>query len=153
MKPKIDRVQTLEAESEKAKRALEKEERELKRLEGTMQELNAKYDVAMAERQKLQDETDLLQRRLSAADKLISGLSSENKRWRKDLEVLQDNMEKITGNCLLAASFLVYSGPFSYEFRNEMYSDWLRSVLEKELPLSEPFKLETQLSNDVEISR
>lgn len=153
MKPKIDRVQALEAESEKARHALEKEERELKRLEKTIQELNAKYNVAMTERQKLQDEMDLLQRRLLAADKLISGLSSENKRWQKDLEVLQEDMKKITGNCLLAASFLAYSGPFSYEFRNEMYNDWLRSILEKELPLSKPFILETQLSNDVEISR
>lgn len=153
MKPKINRVQALEAESEKARRALEKEERELERLENTIKELNTKYDVAMTERQNLQDETDLLQRRLSAADKLISGLSSENERWRKDLEILQDDMEKITGNCLLNASFLAYSGPFSYEFRNEMYSDWERSILEKELPLSKPFKLEMQLSDDVEISK
>jgi len=149
----MDRVQTLEAESEKARRALEKEEQELKRLEQTIHELNAKYDIAMTKRQSLQDETDLLQRRLSAADKLIFGLASENERWRKDLEILQDDMEKITGNCLLGASFLAYSGPFSYEFRNEMYSDWQRSILEKELPLSTPFKLETQLSDDVEISR
>jgi len=149
----MDRVQTLEAESEKARRALEKEEQELKRLEQTIHELNAKYDIAMTKRQSLQDETDLLQRRLSAADKLISGLAFENERWRKDLEILQDNMEKITGNCLLGASFLAYSGPFSYEFRNEMYSNWQRSILEKEIPLSTPFKLETQLSDDVEISR
>ncbi|KYQ51703.1 Dynein heavy chain 10, axonemal [Trachymyrmex zeteki] len=152
VKPKMDRVRALEAESEKARRALEKEERELKRLEETIKELNEKYDIAMTKRQSLQDETDLLQRRLSAADKLISGLSSENERWRKDLKVFQDDMEKITGNCLLAASFLAYSGPFSYEFRNEMYSDWERSILDKELPLSTPFKLETQLSDDIEIT-
>lgn len=148
----MDRVKILETESEKARRALEKEERELKRLEKTIEELNAKYDIAMIERQELQDETDLLQRRLLAADKLISGLSSENERWQKDLAVLHDDMEKITGNCLFGAAFLAYSGPFSYEFRNEMYSDWQRSILEKDLPLSKPFKLETQLSDDVEIS-
>lgn len=142
----------LETESEKTRRALEKEERELKRLEKTIEELNAKYDIAMTERQKLQDETDLLQRRLLAADKLISGLSSENERWQKDLVGLHDDLEKITGNCLFGAAFLAYSGPFSYEFRNEMYSDWKRSILEKDLPQSMPFKLETQLSDDVEIS-
>jgi len=148
----MDRVQMLETESEKTRRALEKEERELKRLEKTIEELNAKYDIAMTERQKLQDETELLQRRLLAADKLISGLSSENERWQKDLVGLHDDLEKITGNCLFGAAFLAYSGPFSYEFRNEMYSDWKRSILEKDLPLSMPFKLETQLSDDVEIS-
>ncbi|XP_011639724.2 dynein heavy chain 10, axonemal [Pogonomyrmex barbatus] len=153
VKPKIDRVQELEEESEKARRAIEKEERELKRLEKMIQELNAKYDAAMAERQNLQDEMDLLQRHFFAADKLISGLTSENERWQKDLEILQDDMEKITGNCLLGAAFLAYSGPFSYEFRNEMYNDWQRSILDKKLPLSKLFKLETQLSDDVEISK
>lgn len=142
----------LEREAEKARRALEKEERELSRLEKTIKELNGKYDVAMIERQELQDETDLLHRRLVAADKLITGLSSENERWQKDLADLHDDMEKITGNCLLSAAFLAYSGPFSYEFRNEMYNDWQRSILEKELPITKPFKFEMQLSNDVEIS-
>lgn len=142
----------LEAESERARRAMEKIERELKRLEETINELNAKYVIAMTERQELQDETNLLQRRLVAADKLISGLSSENERWRKDLTTLHEDLEKITGNCLLGASFLAYSGPFSYEFRNEMFTDWQKSVLEKELPMSKLFKLETHLSNDVEIS-
>ncbi|EZA57210.1 Dynein heavy chain 10, axonemal [Ooceraea biroi] len=153
VKPKIDRVRALEVEAEKTRRALEKEERELKRLEKTIGELNAKYDVAMIERQELQDETDLLQRRLVAADKLITGLSSENERWQKELADLHDDMEKITGNCLLSAAFLAYSGPFSYEFRNEMYNDWQQSIQEKKLPLTKLFKFETQLSNDVEISK
>lgn len=142
----------LELEAEKARHALEKEEQELSRLEETIRELNAKYDVAQIERQELQDETDLLLRRLEVADKLITGLSSENERWQKDLADLHDDMEKITGNCLLSAAFLAYSGPFSYEFRNEMYNDWQRSILEKELPITKPFKFEMQLSNDVEIS-
>jgi len=142
----------LEAESIKATRALEKEEQELLRLEKTIKELNVKYDIAMTERQKLQDETDLLQRRLVAADKLISGLYSENERWQRELHDLQEDMEKIIGNCLLSAAFFAYSGPFSYEFRNDMYEDWKQSILEKNLPMTTPFKFETQLSNDVEIS-
>lgn len=148
----MNRVKELEMESERTERALQKEERELERLEKLIEELNKKYDIGMKERQQLQEETDLLQRRLLAADKLISGLSSENERWQKDLATLQDDMKLLIGNCLLCASFLAYSGPFSYEFRNEMHDNWQRNILEKELPLSKPFKLETQLSNDVEIS-
>ncbi|XP_020287480.1 dynein heavy chain 10, axonemal isoform X2 [Pseudomyrmex gracilis] len=152
IKPKMDRVQTLEEESVKARRALENEERELKRLEKTIKELNAKYDVAMTERQQLQDETDVLGRRLLAADKLISGLSSENERWQKDLTALQDDTKRITGNCLLGAAFLAYSGPFSHEFRNEMFNNWETSILQKQIPMSKPYKLEMHLSDDVEIS-
>nr|XP_031841739.1 dynein heavy chain 10, axonemal [Nomia melanderi] len=153
VKPKIDRVTELEAESERARKALEREERELKRIEKAIGELNVKYENAMAERQKLQEETDILQRRLIAADKLINGLSSENERWKAELKGLQEQIEMIVGNCVLSAGFLAYCGPFSYEYRNQMvYVDWKGSVEAKGIPLIENFKLETQLSSDVEIS-
>lgn len=153
VKPKMDRVQEFEATAERARRALEKEENELNRIEKELEGLNAKYDRAMGDRQKLQEETDLLQRRLIAADKLIGGLSSENARWQKELENLDDEMQKIIGNCLLSAGFLSYNGPFSYEFRNEMiYGDWQNSILAKNIPLSQPYRLAQQLTNDVEIT-
>lgn len=133
---------------------MEKEEIELSRIEKELKELNAKYDTAMKDRQRLQEETDLLQRRLIAADKLIGGLSSENTRWQSELANLNDEMAKIIGNCLLSAAFLSYNGPFSYEFRNEMvYGDWTSSILDKNIPLSRPYRIEQQLTNDVEISR
>ncbi|CAK9806047.1 Dynein axonemal heavy chain 10 [Anthophora plagiata] len=153
VKPKIERVKELESESEKARRALEREERELERIERAIGELNVKYENAMSERQKLQEETDLLQRRLIAADKLINGLSSENERWKKELESLHEQIEKIVGNCLLNAGFLAYCGPFSYEYRNQMlYDDWWNSITSKHIPFTDTFRIETELSNDVEIS-
>ncbi|XP_076621651.1 dynein heavy chain at 89D [Colletes latitarsis] len=153
VKPKIDRVKELEEESVRARKALEREERELRRIEKAIGELNAKYENAMTERQKLQEETDLLQRRLIAADKLINGLSSETDRWKVELKNLQGQIETIVGNCLLSAGFLAYCGPFSYEYRNQMlYNDWMKSVVEKEIPFTETFKIETQLSSDVEVS-
>jgi dynein heavy chain len=49
-------------------------------LEDELKALNDKYEAAMMERQKLQEEAELMERRLVAADKLISGLGSENTR-------------------------------------------------------------------------
>ena len=59
---------------------LDKLNREIAKVEAQLDALGTKYDAAMAERQILQDETDIMQRRLIAADKLITGLSSENDR-------------------------------------------------------------------------
>ena len=50
---------------------------EIKKIEAVLHDLNEKYVVAMTERQALQEETEIMQRRLIAADKLIKGLSSE----------------------------------------------------------------------------
>ncbi|KOB67152.1 Uncharacterized protein OBRU01_20217, partial [Operophtera brumata] len=71
------------------------------------------------------EETDIMMRRLVAADKLMSGLSSERARWTIDLAALYVEQSRLIGNCLLAASFLSYAGPFSFSFRQTMiYEDW-----------------------------
>lgn len=64
-----------------AKRDLEKINNEVNTLENQLKQLGEKYENAMAEKQKLQEEAEIMERRLIAADKLISGLGSENVRF------------------------------------------------------------------------
>lgn len=61
-------------------RSLDKIIKKVAKLEELLADLNSKYESAMAERQRLEAETKLMEKRLIAADKLISGLSSENVR-------------------------------------------------------------------------
>ena len=61
----------MEEESRSARIALDKEIKELAKIEKVLANLNSKYEIAMKEQRSLQEETDLLQRRLVAADKLI----------------------------------------------------------------------------------
>lgn len=154
VKPKKDRVEQLQREYDTAKRSLEKLYAEIAKLEEDLAKLNEKYEVAMKRRQELQEETDIMMRRLIAADKLITGLSSERARWTEDLAKLHLEKEKLVGNCLLCSSFLSYCGPFTYEYRRDMiYGDWKGDLLEKGVPLTDTFRLETSLTNDVEISQ
>uniref|UniRef100_A0A1I8GN74 Dynein heavy chain 10, axonemal n=1 Tax=Macrostomum lignano TaxID=282301 RepID=A0A1I8GN74_9PLAT len=154
IKPKRDKVARLEKTFNMTKRDLDKTQKDLARLEEELKSLNARYEEAMAERMKLQEETDIMERRLVAADKLISGLSSENVRWTNDLADLKDQRIRLTGDCLLSSAFLCYVGAFSSEFRKKMvYEDWLGDIQEKEIPISLPYRLETILTNDVEISK
>lgn len=50
-------------------------------MEAVLADLNEKYVAAMSEAHELQEEADIMQRRLVAADKLFSGLRSENERY------------------------------------------------------------------------
>lgn len=153
VKPKKERVEALQKEYNTAKRSLEKLYSEIAKLEEDLAKLNEKYEVAMKRRQELQEETDIMMRRLIAADKLITGLSSEKARWTEDLAKLHLEREKLVGNCLLSSSFLSYCGPFTYEYRKEMiYENWKGDLIERNVPLTETYRLETSLSNDVEIS-
>lgn len=154
VKPKKEKVEQLEVEYATSQKYLKKLEGEITKLEEQLGGLNDRYMKAMGERQILQEETDLMMKRLIAADKLITGLSSENNRWTNDLANLHIEQEQLIGNCLLSSSFLSYTGAFSYEFRRSMiYEDWKQSLIDKNIPITASYKLESQLTDDVEISR
>ncbi|XP_073953503.1 dynein axonemal heavy chain 10-like [Choristoneura fumiferana] len=72
VKPKQDKVEALEKEYSEAVNYLESLNREINRLQKTLDGLNAKYETAILRRQELQEETDIMMRRLVAADKLMS---------------------------------------------------------------------------------
>lgn len=80
IKPKREKVAKLERNFFQAKRDLDKITNEVNSLEKELADLGAKYEEAMAEQKRLSDEAAIMERRLIAADKLISGLGSENVR-------------------------------------------------------------------------
>ncbi|CAL1543936.1 unnamed protein product, partial [Lymnaea stagnalis] len=154
IKPKREKVATLEKNFFELKRGLDKINKQLAKLEDLLANLNLKYESAMAERQRLEEETRLMERRLIAADKLINGLSSENVRWLKDLAELKKKRQRLLGDCIVGAAFLSYLGAFSFEYRHEMLNKvWILDLREKEIPLSNPFRIEELLTTDVEISK
>ncbi|XP_073737373.1 dynein axonemal heavy chain 10 [Callorhinus ursinus] len=154
IKPKREKVARLERNFYLTKRELERIQNELAAIQRELAALGAKYEAAILEKQMLQEEAEIMERRLIAADKLISGLGSENIRWLNDLDELMHRRVKLLGDCLLCAAFLSYEGAFTWEFRDQMVNQvWQNDLLEREIPLSQPFRLENLLTDDVEISR
>jgi len=95
----------------------------------------------------------MMERKLNAAKKLITGLTSEKIRWTEDTKRLKDLTIQLIGDCLLASSFLSYVGPFDFGFRKKMlHDDWMVDIKEKGLPINPDFKFEELLSSAVEIS-
>ncbi|XP_030648846.1 dynein heavy chain 10, axonemal [Chanos chanos] len=154
IKPKREKVARLERNFFQSKRELERIQNELGTIQKELAALGDKYGAAMSEKQLLQEEAEIMERRLIAADKLISGLGSENQRWTDDLEELKQRRIRLLGDCLICAAFLSYEGAFSWDFRNEMvYEVWQKDVLERGIPLSQPFRIESLLTDEVEISK
>ena len=73
-------VANLERTFAMAKRDLDRITREVNSLEAQLSELNRKYEMAMSEKQALEEEERIMLRRLAAAEKLMSGLGSESVR-------------------------------------------------------------------------
>lgn len=80
-------------------RELERIQSELADIQRELGALGLKYNKAMAEKQQLQEEAELMERRLIAADKLISGLGSENKRSEKERADPEFYILAITTQC------------------------------------------------------
>ena len=135
-------------------RELKKINDQVAKIESQLQDLAKKLELSLAEKTRLEQETAIMERRLIAADKLINGLSSENKRWTDELNELKIKRVKLLGDCLVCAAFLAYVGAFTWEFRRELvFETWQKDLIEKTVPLSQPFRLEDLLTSDVEISR
>lgn len=70
----------LEKNYQLSKRELEKIQKELLSIKEELAELSKRYEEAMGEKRALQEEADLMEKRLTAASKLIAGLGSEKAR-------------------------------------------------------------------------
>lgn len=78
---------------------------------------------------------------------------SEKDRWTIDLSNLHIEQSNLIGTCLICASFLAYTGAFSWDFRKTMiFEDWLEDIKRNEIPITLPVKFDSILSNDVEVS-
>ena len=154
VEPLRNRVRDLEKEKAKSEAELAEIMNTLQELEAELADLNAKFSAANDELTSLRDEAQLMEKRLSAASKLIVGLSSEKERWGEDIKLLDAQNAEIVGDCLLGASFLSYLGVFTSKYRTTLLEGtWITDLRSREIPMAESFNVEKLLTSDVEIQR
>ena len=71
----------LERNYQMSKRELDKMQKEVASIQEELARLSKQYEEAMLEKRTLVEEAELMERRLAAASKLISGLGSEKQRY------------------------------------------------------------------------
>jgi len=88
-------------------------------------------------------------RKASLADRLINGLSGENKRWNETIRMLEAKEGRLTGDSLLAAAFVSYVGPFNMQFRSGLVNDkWIPDLIARKIPMSDGIKPLDLLTDD-----
>ncbi|GBF97683.1 flagellar outer dynein arm heavy chain beta [Raphidocelis subcapitata] len=88
-------------------------------------------------------------RKAGLADRLVNGLSGENKRWSETIRTLEGQEGMLVGNALLAAAFVSYAGPFNMAFRQQLVTErWLPDILERGIPISKGIKPLDLLTDD-----
>jgi len=78
-----------------------------------------------------------------------SGLSSENDRWGKEIEILKDSSTTLIGDCMLAAGFVSYVGAFDQNNRDVLWKTiWTPDLVEKKIPITPDVDPLSILTND-----
>uniref|UniRef100_G3PFM0 Dynein, axonemal, heavy chain 2 n=1 Tax=Gasterosteus aculeatus TaxID=69293 RepID=G3PFM0_GASAC len=94
----------------------------------------------------LREKSEEMEMKLDRADKLVTGLAGERVRWEERVAVLEENMGYLVGDCLLAASFLSYMGPFLSNYRDKLLAIWMKEVRDLAIPCTPGFSFAVFLS-------
>ena len=86
--PMREAVKKAERELGQAQKGLARVKKELLELAEMLEKLKQDLATATQEKNELKEQADTMARQLTAAEKLIKGLSSEQTRWKLDMESL-----------------------------------------------------------------
>ncbi|CAG9464381.1 unnamed protein product [Pedinophyceae sp. YPF-701] len=124
----------------KKKAALKQAQDKLAEVLAQVQALEDKYNGSMSENKRLEDELADLEGKLERAEKLVTGLAGEKDRWETSIALFEDQAKKLPGDCVVAAAFMSYAGPFPSEYRDELVvRTWLPQVKNLQIPASDQF--------------
>ena len=115
---------------------------ELAEVLARVKELEDKLASTLAKRDELQNQSDVSTARLGRAEQLTGGLASEKVRWEASLKQLSQDKIDLTGNILLSAGTIAYTGPFTLGFRKGMLDSWVETCKGRQIPVDSNFTLE-----------
>ncbi|KAF6770468.1 hypothetical protein AHF37_11300 [Paragonimus kellicotti] len=106
----------------------------------------------MEQKEELRRKAEHTEKMLDRANKLVSGLAGEKHRWETTVADLLRRIELLPGDCLLAAGFLSYMGPFLSEYRERLVKNWLTMVRAEAVPASDPFIFADFLADPTQVN-
>jgi dynein heavy chain len=145
VKPLMDALEVAAQSKQKAEGDLAVVKEQLAAIEGKLSKLQASFMAATEEKAKVEKEAKECLDRLSLAERLTNGLSSENERWTATVQQLKKSDVTLPGDVMLAASFVSYIGAFGANFRQYLWKDeWLPDLVKRDIALTpniDPLKL------------
>nr|XP_041630529.1 dynein heavy chain 8, axonemal-like isoform X2 [Drosophila kikkawai] len=123
------KYQKASGDLQEAEDLLQQKENELAEVQQTLEDAVSKKDAVLTEAKKCQDKMD-------AATALIGGLAGEKIRWTEQIASFKTETDRLVGDVILLTAFLSYTGPFNQEFRSDLQSIWMKTIIEKMIPIS-----------------
>ncbi|XP_066267393.1 dynein axonemal heavy chain 2-like isoform X1 [Branchiostoma lanceolatum] len=147
VEPKRNRLNNAMSQLKEKQASLAEAKRRLDEVNKRMEDLKRQYDEKLAQKEELRKKAEETELKLDRAGKLVSGLAGEKVRWEANANSLEGNMGYLVGDCLIAAAFLSYAGPFLSEYRDDMVQNiWIKEVRQLNVPCSPDFSFAQFLS-------
>ncbi|ERE91881.1 dynein heavy chain 1, axonemal-like protein [Cricetulus griseus] len=151
VEPKRQALREAQDDLEVTQRILEEAKHHLREVEDGIATMQAKYRECVAKKEELEMKCDQCEQRLTRADKLINGLSDEKVRWQETVENLENMLDNISGDVMVAAGFVAYLGPFTGQYRTTLYEQWVNQLTVHQVPHTSKPTLIATLGNPVKI--
>ncbi|KAF1380471.1 hypothetical protein PFLUV_G00164080 [Perca fluviatilis] len=146
VEPKRAQLNAATAQLEEKQAALAEAQNKLREVGEKLEQLKKQLSEKLAMKESLRKKSAEMEVKLDRADKLVTGLAGERVRWEERVAGLEENMGYLVGDCLLAASFLSYMGPFLSNYRDELLAIWMKEVWDLAIPCTPGFSFAVFLS-------
>ncbi|XP_075848159.1 dynein axonemal heavy chain 2 [Microtus pennsylvanicus] len=152
VEPKRIRMNAAMAQLQEKQAALAEAQEKLREVAEKLDMLKKQYDEKLAQKEELRKKSEEMELKLERAGMLVSGLAGEKARWEETVQGLEEDLGYLVGDCLLAAAFLSYMGPFLTNYRDEIVNQiWIRKIRELQVPCSPRFAIDSFLSNPTKV--
>uniref|UniRef100_F6YZ23 Dynein axonemal heavy chain 2 n=1 Tax=Monodelphis domestica TaxID=13616 RepID=F6YZ23_MONDO len=152
VEPKRARMNAALAQLREKQAALAEAQEKLREVAEKLEMLKKQYDEKLAQKEELRKKSEEMELKLERAGMLVSGLAGEKARWEETVQGLEEELGYLVGDCLLAAAFLSYMGPFLTNYRDEIVSQiWVKKIQELQVPCSPGFTFDDFLANPTQV--
>ncbi|CAH6786111.1 Dnah2 [Phodopus roborovskii] len=152
VEPKRIRMNVAIAQLQEKQAALAEAQEKLREVAEKLEMLKKQYDEKLAQKEELRKKSEEMELKLERAGMLVSGLAGEKARWEETVQGLEEDLGYLVGDCLLAAAFLSYMGPFLTNYRDEIVNQiWIKKIRALQVPCSPRFAIDNFLSNPTKV--
>ena len=152
VEPKIAKLRESEAELKVAQKQLDEAEAKMATVQAELDDMQASFDQAMREKQRLEDDALATQKKMDSANSLIGALAGEKSRWTEQSAAFEDQIARLTGDCAVASAFVAYAGPFNKEFRHTLLTrDFAADCQRRSVPVTDGLSVTDFLVTESEV--
>ena len=149
--PKRESLMKAEGDYQESLEQLNKKKENFKDSQEKLKTVQDDLQQKKQRKAELENEVDLCTRKLERAEQLITGFGGEREKWAETTINLEQKLEQLTGDILLAVGTIAYLGAFPENKRQEQLLQWMEKADELGVSYSKDYTLQTTLGNQITI--